>query len=70
MPLLQCLSKYHNVMLEDQLNSISDEIREEMKKKVNDLQEEMKLLLRPGHTPSHPVLISGNIITNLLLGSK
>ena len=38
----------------DQLNSISDEIREEMKKKtqVNDLREEIKLLLRPGHT--HP----------------
>ncbi len=40
--------------VEDQLNSISDEIREEMKKQVNDLREEIKLLLRPGHTLSHP----------------
>ncbi len=34
--------------------SILEEIREEMKKQVNDLREEMKLLLQPGHTPSHP----------------
>ena len=40
--------------IEDQLNSISEEIREEMKKQVNDLREEINLLLRPGHTPSHP----------------
>ena len=48
--------------------SILEEIKEEMKKKqVNDLREEMKLLLRPGHTLLTHVLIYGNIITNLLL---